>query len=168
MRACRCDSDTCRERQVARTSLKTGPTGRAKGDHQSVSNCPDCQHQWVLHAGSSPWLVAGCAECIAEEDEGRRTNVCGHLAPQEEQPPAARRLHGRLQQRRFRHDRILIEDEHWYRWAELPATDGLDLRALLADIDADLAALPPIQFARKYRQWMSPRSFGAAIADRAG
>jgi hypothetical protein len=113
---------------------------------------------------ATPWLVTGCAECIADEDHGKRNDVCLRLAPHDEQQPAARRLRGRLQRRRVRHDRILIEDELGYRWAELPAATGLDLQSLLADIDADLAVLPPIQFALRYRRWMTPRS--PAKADR--
>jgi hypothetical protein len=67
-----------------------------------------------------------------------------------------------------RGDRILIEDGQRYRWAEIAAAGDVDLGGLLASIEADLKVLSPIPFAKKYRLWMTTRSFGAALADRDG
>jgi hypothetical protein len=115
--------------------------------------CPQCGHRWIDHPGALS--VRGCATCIYEEDHDDRdeTAICGLEVPGVEGEPAGLLLAARIERRRFRGDRILLDDRAGQGWAFIgPAAVGRqDVYSLLREVQSDLAAMPLTQFRDKYR-----------------
>ncbi|GAB3366235.1 hypothetical protein [Modestobacter lapidis] len=119
----------------------------------SSSLCTDCGHEWSHHPGAL--LIKACAQCIYEEDTGRRdeADMCSRVTPGTEGLPAGHGLVARHQHRRFRSDRVLVEGRDGSRWATLrpPSQSREDVQRLLDRVQEDLAAMTLDQFDDEYR-----------------
>lgn len=95
-----------------------------------------------------------CGACIAEEDYDERdeSEMCSLVPPLDEQRPCGLTLVARHKRRRFRGDRILLEDAQGFRWAVLRAANTAPdaLATLLAEVNDDLACMPVLPFYEKY------------------
>jgi hypothetical protein len=118
--------------------------------------CPQCGHRWLDHPGAL--CVGACATCIYEEDHDERDEaaMCELAVPGVEGEPAGRLLVARIQRRRFRGDRIRLDDHAGGGWSSIgpTAVGRQDLHSLLRQVQSDLAAMPLTQFRDKYRPLM--------------
>ncbi|MCZ2839370.1 hypothetical protein [Modestobacter sp. VKM Ac-2985] len=121
------------------------------------SLCPDCGHVWTYHPGVL-LSVTHCVDCIIEEDHGDRddADMCSRVPPDLEHVPVEDSLVAHYRRRRWRGDRVLVEDHTGGRWALLrPRAAGPhEVNRLLQEVRADLATMPITQFREKYRQLM--------------
>jgi len=119
--------------------------------------CPQCGHRWLDHAGALS--VRACVTCIYEEDHDERdeTAMCSLEAPGVGAEPAELLLAARIERRRFRGDRILLDDHAGQGWGFIrPAAVGSrDIQSLLRQVESDLAAMPLTHFRDKYRPLMN-------------
>jgi hypothetical protein len=102
--------------------------------------------------------VQACATCIYEEDHDERDEaaMCGLDVPSVEAEPAGLLLVARIERRRFRGDRLRLDDHAGQGWAFIgpAALSRQDVHSLLREVQSDLAAMPLAQFRDKYRPLM--------------
>lgn len=99
-------------------------------------------------------MLNTCAACIYEEDHDLRDEaaMCARVSPASEHVPAAQALDAHYKRRRFRGDRVSVEDRAGGRWLlRPPATAGGSVEHLLNQVQEDLASLPLNRFLEKYR-----------------
>ena len=88
-----------------------------------------------------------------DHDERDEAAMCRFEVPSVESEPVGLLLVASIERRRFRGDRILLNDHAGQGWGFIgPAAVGRqDVHSLLRQVQSDLAAMPLTKFRDKYR-----------------